>query len=441
MLKSFVLDPQIFSRGTLERSSTARLNLVALIGAIHLNGVALVPEDEEDRDRYFQEITSLTDQVKARPKLRPLKDMEWHVGHIVRHLRLSKGLTPEQLSAEAGSLRPQAFKTREETGSFSLPQLSRVARALGTTPEVLQTYTERYNGVGHEDDGEWEEDLCERIRSLLNEPGKYFATVAVQISSGSDIIEPRGLAELAKNGKADALICPPDRYRSIAGHRGLGHTRVKVLALDDYMLSDVERERMGYLDSREISNDPGRRLEVIGSYLKYARSLAVLDPRIGKDGNRRLDTVSSEGRQTIQGLRTIFLAWKRHSIYAGSPRLLFEIVGGVRYSSDQYINCVKAEIKRMLDDSADKGLEPELRFRFFHQGREREKKFRDRWLVTSNERPTDEAPATPQRYFQVSHNYGNFDARQITPPYTPFISPELLTNRTRVSRIRSDCTD
>lgn len=65
-----------------------------------------------------------------------LDDDPWHIGDVVRKVRLKKGWTAKQL-AEAAGIRAQLLREHERDGQFTSHALDLLAAALGVTVRDL----------------------------------------------------------------------------------------------------------------------------------------------------------------------------------------------------------------------------------------------------------------------------------------------------------------
>ena len=70
--------------------------------------------------------------------------IEWHLGHVVRRLRMLAGLKQSEL-AEAAGLALSKIQRIEDRGTATLETVAQLAPALKTTTAELTTYTEELN--------------------------------------------------------------------------------------------------------------------------------------------------------------------------------------------------------------------------------------------------------------------------------------------------------
>ena len=74
-----------------------------------------------------------------------LEALSWHVGHLVRRLRMDARMTQAQLARRAG-IPLSALQKLEENGSATLSALNAVAGELETSAADLLGYVETLNG-------------------------------------------------------------------------------------------------------------------------------------------------------------------------------------------------------------------------------------------------------------------------------------------------------
>ena len=70
--------------------------------------------------------------------------IEWHLGHVVRRLRMLAGLKQSE-RAEAAGLALSKIQRIEDRGTATLETVAQLATALKTTTAELTTYTEELN--------------------------------------------------------------------------------------------------------------------------------------------------------------------------------------------------------------------------------------------------------------------------------------------------------
>jgi len=69
-----------------------------------------------------------------------IMDLHWHVGHVLRRLRLAHGKESQRETAKACGISAGAYQRLEERGEVTLTALERVATHFGTTVADLHTY-------------------------------------------------------------------------------------------------------------------------------------------------------------------------------------------------------------------------------------------------------------------------------------------------------------
>ena len=72
--------------------------------------------------------------------------IEWHVGHVVRRLRMLAGMKQSEL-AERSGLALSKIQRIEDRGSATLETVAQVATALETTTAELTVYTDDLNNA------------------------------------------------------------------------------------------------------------------------------------------------------------------------------------------------------------------------------------------------------------------------------------------------------
>ena len=77
-----------------------------------------------------------------------LTELQWHVGHIVRRLRLLGRRESQCSVAKASGLSTGADQNLEEHGKITLNQLHRVGSHFATSVSALHTYAEELNNAG-----------------------------------------------------------------------------------------------------------------------------------------------------------------------------------------------------------------------------------------------------------------------------------------------------
>ena len=86
-----------------------------------------------------------------------LESLSWHVGHLVRRLRMDARMTQAQLAKRAG-IPLSALQKLEEKGSATLSALHAVTGELETTAADLLGYVQTLNGK--REDGESSLDVA-----------------------------------------------------------------------------------------------------------------------------------------------------------------------------------------------------------------------------------------------------------------------------------------
>ena len=71
--------------------------------------------------------------------------LQWHVGHIIRRLRLSGGRESQRNAAKACGMSTGAYQRLEEHGEVKLATLERVASHFGTSVSALHVYAGELN--------------------------------------------------------------------------------------------------------------------------------------------------------------------------------------------------------------------------------------------------------------------------------------------------------
>lgn len=84
------------------------------------------------RDRYDGQMERVTDRI------------EWHIGHVVRRLRMLAGVKQSELAEQAG-LALSKIQRLEDRGSATLETVATVATVLMTSTAELTVYTEELN--------------------------------------------------------------------------------------------------------------------------------------------------------------------------------------------------------------------------------------------------------------------------------------------------------
>ena len=77
-----------------------------------------------------------------------IADLHWHVGHVLRRLRLARGKESQRQAAKACGVSAGAYQRLEERGEVTLTALERVAAHFGTTVAALHIYAGHLNDAG-----------------------------------------------------------------------------------------------------------------------------------------------------------------------------------------------------------------------------------------------------------------------------------------------------
>ena len=78
-----------------------------------------------------------------------MEDLHWHVGHVLRRLRLAHGKESQRQTAKSCGISAGAYQRLEERGEVTLTALERVATHFGTTVAALHTYAGLLNDAGN----------------------------------------------------------------------------------------------------------------------------------------------------------------------------------------------------------------------------------------------------------------------------------------------------
>ena len=73
---------------------------------------------------------------------RLLSEIDWHVGHVVRRLRLADGLTQAEI-AESTGLALSKIQRLEDRGEATLATVGAIAAKLSTTVSALTAYADK----------------------------------------------------------------------------------------------------------------------------------------------------------------------------------------------------------------------------------------------------------------------------------------------------------
>ena len=74
-------------------------------------------------------------------------DLKWHVGHILRRLRLSGGRESQRDAAKACGMSTGAYQRLEEHGEITLSKLERGAAHFKTSVAALHVYAGELNNA------------------------------------------------------------------------------------------------------------------------------------------------------------------------------------------------------------------------------------------------------------------------------------------------------
>jgi len=77
-----------------------------------------------------------------------INGLQWHVGHIIRRLRLSGGRESQRDAARACGMSTGAYQRLEEHGGVTLAKLEKVAAHFSTTVSALHVYAGELNDAG-----------------------------------------------------------------------------------------------------------------------------------------------------------------------------------------------------------------------------------------------------------------------------------------------------
>lgn len=141
---------------------------------------------------------------------------------------------------------------------------------------------------------------------ILLEDMKKSHRVVVATASDINVTTPE---ELARCMKPDAVVVPENT--KMRTQHALEHVVVR-----DYLDSEARKKRQRLATPDHPASDPESRpaSELIGGFVKYARSVAVLDKMIGRSAKRgRLS------KKYVDGIRFLEECWKKHSVYADAP--------------------------------------------------------------------------------------------------------------------------
>ena len=76
-----------------------------------------------------------------------IAEIQWHVGHIIRRLRLAGGKEPQRDAAKACGMSTGAYQRLEERGEVKLATLERVSSYFSTSVAELHVYAGELNNA------------------------------------------------------------------------------------------------------------------------------------------------------------------------------------------------------------------------------------------------------------------------------------------------------
>lgn len=179
-----------------------------------------------------------------------------------------------------------------------------------------------------------EPQLKQHLLILLDEIKKQRKMVVATPMNATTRSEDALVNEL----RPDAMLVAPSAAQ--------GHG-IEAIAIGDYLDSNArkKRERFGNPDTPAAHRNFAELDESLGRFLKYARTVAVLDKMIGHSGrDGRL------GTRFVAGLRFVASCWQRHSVYnTGTLELIVVTAAGETGARGGYIDPIK--VRTAIDEA------------------------------------------------------------------------------------------
>ena len=88
-------------------------------------------------------------RMMSSPSIPGIAGLNWHIGHVLRRLRLAHTRESQRQTAMACGISTSAYQRLEERGDVTLIALERIAAHFETTVSALHTYAARLNDASH----------------------------------------------------------------------------------------------------------------------------------------------------------------------------------------------------------------------------------------------------------------------------------------------------